>query len=98
MTGFILDKDCEGWVVGAEEKKMGIKGSSTRQVFFNNCKVPVDNLLGSREEGFKIALNILNIGRIKLAGATLGQSRCARPMANFGRCCPQGGQPLPLPR
>ena len=55
-----------------EEKKMGIKGSSTRQVFFNNVKVPVENLLSDRENGFKIALNILNLGRIKLAGAALG--------------------------
>src|SRR5690606_2761304 len=55
-----------------EEKKMGIKGSSTRQVFFNNVIVPAENLLGDREGGFKIAVNILNIGRIKLAAGAIG--------------------------
>ncbi len=75
LSAFIVEKDFGGISLNPEEKKMGIKGSSTRQVFFNNCKVPVENLLGSREEGFKIALNILNIGRIKLAGATLGSSK-----------------------
>ena len=54
---------------------MGIKGSSTCQVFFNDCKVPVENLLGEREGGFKIALNILNVGRVKLAGAAIGGSK-----------------------
>lgn len=54
---------------------MGIKGSSTCQVFFNDCKVPVENLLGEREGGFKIALNILNVGRVKLAGAAIGASK-----------------------
>ena len=54
---------------------MGIKGSSTRQVFFNDCKVPVENMLSARQNGFKIAVNILNIGRIKLAGATLGGAK-----------------------
>ena len=75
LSAFIVEKDFPGLSLNAEEKKMGIKGSSTRQVFFNNCEVPVENLLGQREEGFKIALNILNIGRIKLAGATLGSSK-----------------------
>ena len=54
---------------------MGIKGSSTRQVFFNNVVIPAENLLGEREGGFKIALNILNIGRIKLAAGVLGGSK-----------------------
>ncbi len=58
-----------------EEKKMGIKGSSTRQVFFNNVKVPVENMLSERENGFKIALNILNIGRIKLAAGVMGGAK-----------------------
>ncbi len=75
LSAFIVEKSFSGITLNAEEKKMGIKGSSTRQVFFNNCQVPIENLLGSREEGFKIALNILNIGRIKLAGATLGSSK-----------------------
>ncbi len=54
---------------------MGIKGSSTRQIFFNDCKVPVENLLSERENGFKIAVNILNIGRIKLGIAAVGGSK-----------------------
>ena len=72
LSAFILEKDFEGLTLNPEEKKLGIKGSSTRQVFFNNVKVPVENMLSTRENGFKIALNILNIGRIKLAGAAMG--------------------------
>lgn len=72
LSAFIVDKGTEGLTLNPEEKKMGIKGSSTRQVFFNDAKVPVENMLNEREMGFKIALNILNIGRIKLAGAVLG--------------------------
>jgi alkylation response protein AidB-like acyl-CoA dehydrogenase len=75
LTGFIVEADSEGISLNPEEKKMGIKGSSTRQVFFNNVKVPAENLLGSREGGFKIALNILNIGRIKLAAGVLGGAK-----------------------
>ena len=75
LTGFIVDAKSEGVTLNPEEKKMGIKGSSTRQVFFNNVKVPVENLLGERQGGFKIALNILNIGRIKLAAGVLGGSK-----------------------
>ena len=56
---------------------MGIKGSSTRQVFFNNVKVPVENMLSERQNGFKIALNILNIGRIKLAAGVMGGAKGA---------------------
>src|SRR5690554_8109337 len=58
-----------------EEKKMGITGSSTRQVFFNDCPVPVENLLSKRGNGFKIAVNILNIGRVKLGAGVLGGCR-----------------------
>lgn len=75
LTGFIVDADAEGISLNPEEKKMGIKGSSTRQVFFNNVKIPVENLLGERNKGFKIALNILNIGRIKLAAGVLGGAK-----------------------
>jgi alkylation response protein AidB-like acyl-CoA dehydrogenase len=75
LTAFIIEKGFGGITINAEEKKMGIKGSSTCQVFFNNTKVPVENLLGEREGGFKIALNILNVGRIKLAGAAIGASK-----------------------
>lgn len=77
FTGFILEKGMEGLTTGAEEKKMGIKGSSTRQVFMENVKVPVENVLGEIGKGHKIAFNILNIGRIKLCAAALGASKRA---------------------
>jgi len=77
LTAFIIDANTEGITLNPEEKKMGIKGSSTRQVFFNNVKVPVENMLSERENGFKIALNILNIGRIKLAAGVLGGAKAA---------------------
>lgn len=72
FTGFIVERNWEGLSLGAEEAKMGIKGSSTRQVFFENVKVPVENVLGEIGKGHKIAFNILNIGRIKLAAGVLG--------------------------
>jgi len=75
LSAFIVEKDFGGITMNEEEKKMGIKGSSTRQVFFNDCKVPVENLLSERENGFKIAVNILNIGRIKLGAAAIGASK-----------------------
>jgi alkylation response protein AidB-like acyl-CoA dehydrogenase len=75
LTAFIIEKSFGGITINDEEKKMGIKGSSTCQVFFNDCQVPVGNMLGERQGGFKIALNILNVGRIKLAGAAMGASK-----------------------
>ena len=75
LSAFIVEKDFGGITMNPEEHKMGIKGSSTRQVFFNDCPVPVENLLSERENGFKIAVNILNIGRIKLGAAAIGSSR-----------------------
>jgi alkylation response protein AidB-like acyl-CoA dehydrogenase len=75
LSAFIVEKSFGGISLNPEEHKMGIKGSSTRQVFFNECKVPVENLLSDRENGFKIAVNILNIGRVKLAGAAIGGSK-----------------------
>ncbi|TKB99614.1 acyl-CoA dehydrogenase family protein [Pedobacter cryotolerans] len=75
LTAFIIEKDFGGITMNPEEHKMGIKGSSTRQVFFNDCHVPVENMLSDRENGFKIAVNILNIGRIKLSAAAIGGSR-----------------------
>jgi alkylation response protein AidB-like acyl-CoA dehydrogenase len=75
LTAFIVEKTFGGITMNEEEKKMGIKGSSTRQIFFNDCKVPVENLLSERENGFKIAVNILNIGRIKLGAGALGGSK-----------------------
>ncbi|RXK48107.1 acyl-CoA dehydrogenase family protein [Aquirufa rosea] len=75
LTAFIVEKSFGGITMNEEERKMGIKGSSTRQIFFNDCPVPVENLLFKREGGFKIAVNILNIGRIKLAAAVIGAGK-----------------------
>jgi alkylation response protein AidB-like acyl-CoA dehydrogenase len=72
FTGFIIEKSFNGITLGEEEHKMGIKGSSTRQVFFSDTKVPVENVLGEIGKGHLIAFNILNIGRAKLAAAALG--------------------------
>lgn len=75
LSAFIVEKDFGGITMNEEERKMGIKGSSTRQIFFNDTKVPVENLLSERENGFKIAVNILNIGRIKLASSAVGGTK-----------------------
>lgn len=75
LTAFIVERNFGGVTMNPEEHKMGIKGSSTRQVFFNDCPVPVENMLSERQNGFKIAVNILNIGRIKLAAAAVGASK-----------------------
>lgn len=75
LTAFIVEREFGGVTMNPEEHKMGIKGSSTRQVFFNDCHVPVENMLSDRQNGFKIAVNILNIGRIKLAAAAIGASK-----------------------
>ena len=72
LSAFIVERTWEGITMNDEEVKLGIKGSSTRQVFFNDVKVPVENLLSERENGFKIAVNILNIGRIKLGAGGIG--------------------------
>ncbi|SKB49508.1 Acyl-CoA dehydrogenase [Parapedobacter luteus] len=74
-TAFIVERGFGGITMNPEEHKLGIKGSSTRQVFFNDCPVPVENMLSERGNGFKIAVNILNVGRIKLGAATIGSSR-----------------------
>lgn len=75
LTAFIVEKTFGGITMNEEEKKMGIKGSSTRQVFFNDCEVPAENMLSERGNGFKIAVNILNIGRVKLGAGVLGGCR-----------------------
>ena len=75
LSAFIVEKSFSGITMNEEEKKMGIKGSSTRQIFFNDCQVPVENLLGERGQGFKIALDILNVGRVKLGAACIGGSK-----------------------
>ena len=97
-TAFIIDKDCEGYVIGEEEKKLGIKGSSTVTLYFENCKVPIENVLGEIGQGGPIAFNVLYTGRYKLgvttaAGAkyTLNgaldfaneREQFSRPIANF---------------
>lgn len=99
FTCFIVERGTEGFTQGPEEHKMGIKGSSTVQLYFQDCKVPVENLLGEIGKGHKIAFNILNIGRLKLCAAAIGGSRSAlsdsveyaktreqfkQPIANFG--------------
>ncbi len=75
FTGFIAEKDFEGLSIGEELKKMGIKGSSTVPVYFDDCKVPKENLLGEIGKGHHIAFNILNDGRLKLGAATLGAAK-----------------------
>ena len=80
-TGFIVETKWEGISTGAEEKKVGIKGSSTRTVFFDNVKVPAGNVLGEIGKGYKIAFNILNIGRLKLGAGAAGGARAALDMA-----------------
>jgi len=77
FTGFIVEKGTPGFTLGAEEHKMGIKGSSTRQLFFENCIIPKENLLGEIGKGHIIAFNILNIGRLKLCAAATGGSKKA---------------------
>ena len=99
FTGFIVERGFEGFTQGPEEHKMGIKGSSTVQLYFQDCKVPVENVLGETGKGHKIAFNILNIGRLKLCAATMGgakktisasieyantREQFKQPIANFG--------------
>jgi alkylation response protein AidB-like acyl-CoA dehydrogenase len=99
FSAFIVERGLEGFTQGAEEHKMGIKGSSTVQLYFQDCKVPAENLLGEVGKGHIIAFNILNIGRLKLCAAALGGSKMSltssigyaktreqfkTPIANFG--------------
>ncbi|MER3498350.1 MAG: acyl-CoA dehydrogenase [Chitinophagaceae bacterium] len=99
FTGFIVERGTEGFTQGPEEHKMGIKGSSTVQLYFQDAKVPVENVLGEIGKGHRIAFNILNIGRLKLCAAAVGGSRRSltdtvqyaktreqfkQPIANFG--------------
>lgn len=95
LSAFIVEKTFGGVKLNEEEKKMGIKGSSTRQVFFEDCHVPVENLLSERQNGFKIAVNILNIGRIKLgAAATGGSKQCISTGINYSNERQQFGRPI----
>ncbi|OYT11236.1 MAG: acyl-CoA dehydrogenase [Bacteroidetes bacterium 4572_112] len=99
LSAFIVDPRSKGVTIGVDEEKLGIRGSSTVQVFFEDVKVPAENLLGKQNDGFKIALYILNLGRIKLSGATVGASKATidisinyanerkqfkTPISNFG--------------
>ncbi len=77
LSAFLVESSTEGITMNPEENKMGIKGSSTRQIFFNDVKVPVENQLGKRGEGYRIALNILHLGRIKLGATVIGGMRRA---------------------
>ncbi len=81
LSAFIVEKNFGGITLGEEERKLGIKGSSTVQVFFTDCKVPSENLLAKRGDGFKIALNILNSGRIKLSSGSIGGGKFALTQA-----------------
>lgn len=95
LTAFIVEKEYGGITMNDEEQKLGIKGSSTRQIFFNDCKVPVENMLSERQNGFKIAVNILNVGRIKLGAAALGGSKEAvSTTVNYGNERKQFGKSL----
>jgi alkylation response protein AidB-like acyl-CoA dehydrogenase len=95
FTAFIVERGMDGVSVGAEEKKMGIKGSSTRQVFFENVAVPVENVLGEIGKGHKIAFNILNVGRIKLgAGVIGGAKQAAAAAVRYALERHQFGQPI----
>ena len=75
FTAFLIEKDFPGFSVGAEEKKMGIRGSSTAPLILNDCKVPVENVLGDIGKGHIIAFNILNVGRFKLGAGCVGGAR-----------------------
>ena len=77
LSAFIVDTDSPGVVIGPDEHKMGIKGSSTSQIYYNDVKVPIDNLLGARGEGFRIALSILHMGRMKLGANVIGAAKMA---------------------
>ena len=77
LSAFIIETRYPGIVIGPDEHKMGIKGSSTAQIYFNDVKVPVENLLGKRGEGFRIALSILHMGRLKLGANVIGAAKKA---------------------
>lgn len=77
LSAFIVESSLPGVVVAPDEKKMGIKGSSTAQIFYNDVKVPAENLIGARGEGFRIALSILHMGRLKLGANVIGAAKKA---------------------
>ncbi|MDX9768839.1 MAG: acyl-CoA dehydrogenase family protein [Tenuifilaceae bacterium] len=75
LSAFIVESDWPGVVIGPDEHKMGIKGSSTTQIYYNDVKVPVENMIGARGEGFRIALSILHMGRMKLGANVIGAAK-----------------------
>jgi alkylation response protein AidB-like acyl-CoA dehydrogenase len=95
FTAFIVERGMEGFTQGPEEHKMGIKGSSTVQLYFQDCKVPVENVLGEIGKGHVIAFNILNIGRLKLCAATLGGAkRCLEHAVQYAKTREQFKKPI----
>ncbi len=95
FTAFIVEKSMEGLNLGTEEKKLGIKGSSTRQVFFENLKVPAENLLGEKGKGHRIAFNVLNTGRYKIGPGVVGASKALTGVsASYAKNRIQFGQPI----
>ncbi|MCM2257751.1 MAG: acyl-CoA dehydrogenase family protein [Vicinamibacteria bacterium] len=95
FTAFIIDKGTPGVTLGAEERKTGIKGSSTRPLIFQDAKIPKENLLGEVGKGHKIAFNILNVGRFKLgAGVTGGAKFALKAAAEYGKSRTSFGQPI----
>ncbi|HVI44521.1 MAG TPA: acyl-CoA dehydrogenase family protein [Chitinophaga sp.] len=95
FTAFIVEKDTPGFTLGAEEHKMGIKGSSTRQIYFQDAKVPVENVLGVIGKGHLIAFNILNIGRLKLCAAAIGAAKkCINTSVQYANTRVQFKQPI----
>ena len=95
FTAFIVDKDTPGFTLGPEEHKMGIKGSSTRQIYFQDAKVPAENVLGVIGKGHLIAFNILNIGRLKLCAAALGAAKkCINTSVQYANTRVQFKQPI----
>lgn len=95
FTAFILERGMEGFTQGPEEHKMGIKGSSTVQLYFQDCKVPVENVLGEIGKGHVIAFNILNIGRLKLCAATLGGAKeCLKHTIEYAKTREQFKKPI----
>ncbi len=95
FSAFLVEKGFEGFSVGAEEKKMGLKGSSTTQLLLDNVRVPVENLLGEPGKGHKIAFNVLNVGRLKVATQTLGMAKGAfAEAASYATERKQFGKPI----
>jgi len=95
FSAFIVERGMEGFTIGPEEKKMGMKGSSTCPLYFENVKVPVENLLGEVGKGHRIAFNILNIGRLKLGTGAVGVSKQVLELsASYANQRKQFGQPI----